>query len=206
MEGQAEEQMVCSNCGTPHHKDCFAENEGCTVFGCSGAPSEEPKLRLSRSDLGHNVGAGMALPRTLGLETVLPAPPISPARVKAPPPPMPPGTSTETARNVPLAPRGMNSILFPPQVSPAPPTPAVQTHWDFESNPDAKARTTFIVLGVLLGPLGGHNFYAGYRAKAIGQLCLTALTLGVASPMTWIWAVIDVCTVDQDSKGIKFKS
>jgi TM2 domain-containing membrane protein YozV len=65
---------------------------------------------------------------------------------------------------------------------------------------------TFIVLGALLGALGAHNFYAGYYGKATAQLLISVLTLGLASPMSWVWAVIDVSTVDRDSQGIKFKS
>ena len=38
------------------------------------------------------------------------------------------------------------------------------------------------------------------------QLCLTAFTFGFAGIMTWVWAVIDVCTIDRDSAGVKFKS
>jgi len=31
------EQMVqCSQCGVPHHEECWKENEGCTVYGCKG--------------------------------------------------------------------------------------------------------------------------------------------------------------------------
>jgi hypothetical protein len=69
-----------------------------------------------------------------------------------------------------------------------------------------KSRTTFILLGALLGAVGGHNFYAGYTKKAIWQLLITLVTFGFASPMTWIWAIIDICTVSQDSRGIQFES
>ena len=62
------------------------------------------------------------------------------------------------------------------------------------------------MLGVLLGALGAHNFYAGYRNKALAQLAITVLTLGFASPMSWIWAVIDVCTIKEDNRGIKFSN
>jgi TM2 domain-containing membrane protein YozV len=84
-------------------------------------------------------------------------------------------------------------------------TAAPSANLSFEPDAAAKKRTTFIVLGVLLGSFGAHNFYAGYKNKAIAQLLLTALTFGLASPMSWVWAVIDVCTIDQDSKGIKFR-
>ena len=47
--------MICSACGTPHHKDCFTENRGCTVFGCGNAPGDEPKIRILVEDLGEHV-------------------------------------------------------------------------------------------------------------------------------------------------------
>jgi hypothetical protein len=36
----------CPTCETPHHEDCWAENKGCTVFGCSMAPPEEEKVSV----------------------------------------------------------------------------------------------------------------------------------------------------------------
>jgi TM2 domain-containing membrane protein YozV len=69
-----------------------------------------------------------------------------------------------------------------------------------------KNKMTFVMLGVLLGAFGAHNFYARYKKKAIAQLCITVLTLGYGAPMSWIWALIDVLTVEKDSAGIQFKS
>ena len=71
---------------------------------------------------------------------------------------------------------------------------------------EPKNRSTFIVLGALLGAFGAHNFYAGYHKKGGLQLAITVLTLGIAAPMSWIWAVIDVCTVNQDNWGVQFES
>jgi TM2 domain-containing membrane protein YozV len=68
----------------------------------------------------------------------------------------------------------------------------------------AKTRTTFIVLGIFLGWLGIHNFYAGYTGKAVGQLCLTVLTLGYLAIISWIWAIIEVCIIEKDSTGLRF--
>src|ERR1043166_1080380 len=51
IEESAVNPIVCAGCGTPHHSDCYAENGGCTVFGCSAAPEEEPKLSMSGADL-----------------------------------------------------------------------------------------------------------------------------------------------------------
>ena len=28
--------VQCSQCGVPHHKECWEENGGCTVYGCKG--------------------------------------------------------------------------------------------------------------------------------------------------------------------------
>jgi TM2 domain-containing membrane protein YozV len=72
--------------------------------------------------------------------------------------------------------------------------------------PVPKNRSSFIILGALLGALGVHNFYAGYYKKAGIQLAITVLTLGFGSPMSWMWAVIDICTIDRDSRGVQFES
>ena len=68
----------------------------------------------------------------------------------------------------------------------------------------AKSRTTFVVLGVFLGMFGAHNFYAGYTGKAVGQLCLSILTLGYLLVVSWIWAIIEICVVEKDSAGLQF--
>jgi len=33
------DMTVCSLCGTPHHKECYEENGGCTTYGCKNNPS-----------------------------------------------------------------------------------------------------------------------------------------------------------------------
>jgi TM2 domain-containing membrane protein YozV len=67
-----------------------------------------------------------------------------------------------------------------------------------------KSRTSYIVLGIFLGALGIHNFYAGYTGRAVGQLCLTVLTLGYLGIVSWVWAIIEICTVEKDSTGLRF--
>ena len=67
-----------------------------------------------------------------------------------------------------------------------------------------KSRTTFLLLGVLLGGFGAHSFYAGSTKKGFVQLAITLFTFGFAGLMVWIWAVIDICTINTDSKGIPF--
>lgn len=78
------------------------------------------------------------------------------------------------------------------------PVPAQQ----FAGMGNAKSKTTYVLLGVLLGSLGIHNFYAGYKGKAIAQLLITILSCGYAAIISWIWAIVEICTVTKDAKGI----
>jgi hypothetical protein len=48
---QASTPKVCPSCGTPHHHECWQENKGCTVYGCSEAPSDEPAIVISPESL-----------------------------------------------------------------------------------------------------------------------------------------------------------
>jgi len=185
------EAIVCAGCGTPHHSDCYAENGGCTVFGCSAAPEEEPKLSMSGADLTTpEFARGM---QTQSIPAARPAPP-----------PLVNGAATATQTVSPQPNAG--SVLFRPVPVIASHPAAAPAYVDFTPHPDAKHKTTFTLLGVLLGMFGAHSFYAGYKCKAFIQLGITVLTLGFASPMSWVWAIIDVLTIEEDSKGIKFRS
>jgi RNA polymerase subunit RPABC4/transcription elongation factor Spt4/TM2 domain-containing membrane protein YozV len=67
----------------------------------------------------------------------------------------------------------------------------------------SKSRGVFIILGLFLGCLGIHNFYAGYYAKGAIQLVITVV-LGwmiVGLVITGIWALIEVITVTADAQG-----
>jgi hypothetical protein len=177
--------VVCEGCGTSHHVDCYTENGGCTIFGCSKAPGDEPKLSVSTPDLA-------AVPAT-------PAPVVG-TRLPPPPPPgvVVPAPASQELRDA--ANRVVPSMFggFAGQDA-APPTEQAEIR-------EPKHRTSFIILGALLGAFGAHNFYAGYYKKAGIQLAITLLTLGLGSPMSWMWAVIDICTIDRDSRGVQFES
>ena len=86
------------------------------------------------------------------------------------------------------------------QLPPRPPTLAEM----YSGFHPPKSRITFILLGIFLGALGVHNFYAGYVRKAAAQLCLSLFTCFYASFVSWIWAIVEVCTVTEDSEGIQF--
>jgi TM2 domain-containing membrane protein YozV len=60
-----------------------------------------------------------------------------------------------------------------------------------------------VLLGIFFGAFGAHNFYAGYTTKAIIQLCITGLTFFIGAIISWIWALVEVCTVYSDRRGVR---
>lgn len=191
VEEPERELIVCAGCGTPHHSDCYAENGGCTVFGCSAAPEEEPKLSMSVADLT-TPGFARGV-QTQSIPTARPAPP-------------PPVNGAARARQTVSPQYNAGSVLFRPAPVIPSASAAAPAYVDLTPHPDAKHQHKFILLGALLGMFGAHSFYAGYRRKAFVQLGITVVTLGFAIPMTWVWAIIDVFTIQEDSHGVKFKS
>ncbi|MGA2278478.1 MAG: RING finger protein, partial [Terracidiphilus sp.] len=69
--GAQDHPLLCEGCGAAHHADCYAENGGCTIFGCSKAPGDEPKVSVSTPEL------------------VVAAAPATQVRRRMPPPPAP---------------------------------------------------------------------------------------------------------------------
>lgn len=76
-----------------------------------------------------------------------------------------------------------------------------------------KSRGVYIVLGLFLGGLGIHNFYAGRNGAGIAQLMISIIaiplwiivigffmTLGV-----WFWVFIEVISVDTDGYGRRMR-
>lgn len=70
----------------------------------------------------------------------------------------------------------------------------------------AKSRVAYILLGIFLGALGIHNFYAGRINRALGQLLTTVLAGWLFLPLigVWIWCLVDVCAITTDGDGVKF--
>jgi len=197
------ERLDCPGCATPHHPECFAENGGCTVFGCSKAPTDEAKISVSGSEL--NAPAPGLPPRSLqlagglsilnatgpGTQSVLPASaPATQNAVPSPPvapPPLPPGAGTGAAP--------------PPAAQPSYAPPAAVR---LPLEPGPRSRVTFVLLGVFLGIFGMHNFYAGYNKKAAIQLALTVLTCFYGAAISWIWAIVEICVINKDAEGEQF--
>jgi TM2 domain-containing membrane protein YozV len=184
------ESLTCSGCGTPHHVECYEENKGCTIFGCKMAPPDDPKVEVTAGEVTHMAvmaGAPAVYAAATGFGDVNGpihyAPLVAP---NAPPPPPPPGSTIRPTNEGPSS-----SEAAPMLFASATPNPA-------------KSRVTFILLGIFLGALGAHNFYAGYVKRGIVQLAITVCSLFYASFVIWIWAIVEVCTVDKDKNNMNF--
>jgi TM2 domain-containing membrane protein YozV len=187
---------ICAACATPHHADCFAENGGCTVFGCADAPKDEPKVSVLDGELeGTPPPPPTVAPSFLNLQqadaaiSTQPAPPPPRPRAIVPPPPIPqsngqPGIETPFFQ-------GAAEYVMP-------------TNHPWYSYAPRKSRVAYVLLAVFLGAFGGHNFYAGYAKKGTIQLCLTLFTCFYGSFISWIWAIVEACTVKQDDDGVIF--
>jgi TM2 domain-containing membrane protein YozV len=176
-------KIFCTACGMPHHEDCYRENGGCTVFGCKCAPADDPKLQVSQSDLS-------AIP--VAAQSYAPAPQSYAAPQYQPSAYGGPLGLSQAAAAAPAQVPASGATGYQPYISP------------LSFDRPRKSRTTYIVLGIFLGALGVHNFYAGYVGRAVGQLCLTLLTLGYLGIISWIWAIIEICIVEKDSTGLNF--
>lgn len=66
-------------------------------------------------------------------------------------------------------------------------------------------RWLFVLLAIVLGQIGIHNFYAGHNFRGICQLLLTLVTFGWLS---WFMFALNVCEaifVTRDADGNKLR-
>ena len=206
--GNAEgERKDCPGCGTPHHADCFAENEGCTVFGCSRAPADEAKVTVTATDMAGNTVTRQVTPSAPGVSLGAGFTTLHAASVQVP------SAASEAASNVagsalrpPPPPLVGTGVAPPPQAGPAPhaATYAPAQLASYYQPPQPKTRVLFGLLGIFLGAFGVHNFYAGYTKKGAIQLCLTLLTCFYGAAISWPWAIIEICVINKDAEGNQF--
>jgi TM2 domain-containing membrane protein YozV len=194
--------VTCSGCQTKHHADCLQENGGCTVFGCSQAPAEEPKISVSDQELVS--GTRPQPPPSAHTHSFLnlsepPPPPPPLAHTPTPPPPRPAGAPPPPPAMSGFQTSHVPVMSYPTFAGYAPPPPA-----PINSYEPRKSRVVFVLLAVFLGAFGGHNFYAGYVKKAVIQLCITLFSCFTGSFVSWIWAIVEACTVNRDDDGIAF--
>jgi TM2 domain-containing membrane protein YozV len=210
-----DEIAACAGCATQHHAECLQENGGCTVFGCSQAPLEEPKISVSNQDfapLGRQQPAPQNVPSFLNLsgpmaplqlgetpEVALPPPssPVSLPMTPTPPPPRVPGAPPPQSPGV-MHSNHVPVVTYPTFGGYAAPPPEIHSYTS------RKSRVVFVLLAVFLGAFGGHNFYAGYVKKGVIQLCVTLFSCFFGSLISWIWAIVEACMVDCDNDGTAF--
>lgn len=93
--------------------------------------------------------------------------------------------------------------LAPPIAPPAPP-PQIVYAAPPQYAPPAKSRAVYIILGLLVGALGVHNFYAGHVGRGLIQLAVT-LTIGwsLILPLIaiWIWNLFEIFLTSEDGQG-----
>ena len=78
---------------------------------------------------------------------------------------------------------------------------------------ERKSKLAAGLLGIFLGGLGIHNFYLGYKDKAIIQLILSTVgifVLGIGPFAAHIWGFIEgimilAGSIDKDADGVKLK-
>lgn len=67
-----------------------------------------------------------------------------------------------------------------------------------------KSRIVYIILAAFFGAIGVHNFYAGFVGRGVVQLLITVLSLGTLFWISWTWAIVEICAVDSDGRGVPF--
>lgn len=70
----------------------------------------------------------------------------------------------------------------------------------------SKSKIAAGLLGILLGSLGVHNFYLGYKGKGTAQLLITLLSFGTLSLISSIWGLVEgililTGSINTDSEG-----
>jgi TM2 domain-containing membrane protein YozV len=67
---------------------------------------------------------------------------------------------------------------------------------------ETRERVVYIVLALLFGVVGVHNFYAGRHTPAVIQLIIGITIVGQL--ITFPWAMIDAIVIRKDGNGIPF--
>ena len=68
-----------------------------------------------------------------------------------------------------------------------------------------KNHVAYVLLAIFLGEIGVHNFYVGRIGRGIAQLLITILSLGMLFWISWLWAVVEACSVSTDGRGLPFE-
>lgn len=69
-----EDVAGCPDCEIPHHLECWIENNGCTMVGCTQAPPDEPKMSVAGTQRSRPMGTAHTPRATVLQRTALPVP------------------------------------------------------------------------------------------------------------------------------------
>lgn len=126
----------CGSCHAVHHEDCYHENGGCAVAGCTSGPTAQYAAPTQAVPVPPPTAAPVARPARR--PSYVPPPPTGPAAPWAPPPPTgPPPTFVERS----------SPVTLPP-----PPPPSYTTP---RGNRRRSTATIAILAGLILLALGG---------------------------------------------------
>lgn len=64
-----------------------------------------------------------------------------------------------------------------------------------------KSKIVAGILGILLGVFGVHNFYLGRTGRAVAQLLITILSLGIFSFVSALWGLVEGILILVSSPG-----
>lgn len=67
-----------------------------------------------------------------------------------------------------------------------------------------KSKLAAGLFGILLGAFGVHNFYLGFTGKAVAQLLITVLSVGVLSFVSAIWGLVEGILVLSSTTGTQW--
>ncbi len=92
--------------------------------------------------------------------------------------------------------------------------PYWQTHPPFAQTPSGqfvpvahwsdKGKLASGLFGIFLGAFGVHNFYLGFTGKAIAQLLITVLSLGLLSWVSATWGLVEGILILSSQTGTKW--
>ena len=69
-----------------------------------------------------------------------------------------------------------------------------------------KSRLIAVILGILLGGYGVHNFYLGFTTKAVIQIIVTVITCGIGGIWGFVEGILILCRhINTDAYGVQLK-
>ena len=159
----------------------------------------------------HEIGMGheiLCQDKWITLEEFFAPPPKPPAPPPAQPAHSPPPAASLASSVMPGAPLSLREKTSPLRIkvsvsSPAEPPRAVAEGKASSARP--RHRLVFGLLGVCLGFVGAHNFYARQWLTGLLQLLLSIATflMGFGIIASWVWAMVEAIVVRKDGEGIE---